>query len=108
MNEQITDAPSDDYFNELAKAVFQEHVGRPHPWEGVQHWVICAMRDAHVSGQQSAHARYAGSGEAQPKVPDHSILLKQARRVRNYSNPAEVFDAIPVTALSAQEQEQTK
>lgn len=52
MNEQNF-RPSDDYFNDLAKAVFHERVGRPHPWEGVQCWVVCAMRDAYEQGQKS-------------------------------------------------------
>lgn len=35
-----------------------------------------------------------------------SELLKQARRVRNYSNPDQVFDAVPVIALGFESAEQ--
>jgi hypothetical protein len=39
--------------NELAKKHFERLVGRPHPWEGVQPWVLAAMREAYQRGAQS-------------------------------------------------------
>lgn len=30
----------------IAKASFEKHCGRPHPWEGAQPWVIAAIKHA--------------------------------------------------------------
>jgi len=37
---------TDDQLDEIARAAFERHNGRPHPWEGALPWVISAMRDA--------------------------------------------------------------
>lgn len=36
---------TDDQLNEIARSAFERYCGREYPWEGVQPWVLAAMRD---------------------------------------------------------------
>jgi hypothetical protein len=44
-----------DEINELGRQVFEKHCGHPHPWEGVQPWVIALVHEA--LGAQAAPAK---------------------------------------------------
>lgn len=38
--------------NELGRQVFEKHCGRPHPWDGLQPWVIALVRAARAMPRQ--------------------------------------------------------
>lgn len=57
--------------NEVAKRCFERLVGRPHPWEGVQAWVLAAMREAYRLGADSPAQPADGAAGQTVVLPDH-------------------------------------
>jgi len=45
----VQQALTDEQANEIARASFEKHCGRPHPWEGAQPWVIDALKTAQTT-----------------------------------------------------------
>lgn len=54
---------SDEYLNEIARIEYQQACGREYPWEGVQQWVLNAMRAAMESPFAAGNTTAQGEEE---------------------------------------------
>lgn len=50
-----------DQLDEIARAAFERHNGRPHPWEGALPWVIAAMTKR-ASNREASARNLAAAG----------------------------------------------
>ena len=97
----------------VAKQVIEPHPLGFHMWRNLQWarevwWVITgrwslhrAWQSGHDHGTQSEYRRIiTNKGEiAAQRTNAFASFEQQARRVRNYSKPDEVFDAVPLKAI---------
>lgn len=69
---------TDDQINDLGRQVFERHCGRPHPFEGLQPWVIALVREA-VLQTQGVPAGVPMSDAARDAARD--VLAERQRQI---------------------------
>ncbi len=85
---------TEDQVNDLAKRNFERLCGRPHPWEGVQPWVLAAMRDAYTLGiQNTPHPQVLDSTHVLRLKTEIGELKASLREILEMEYPASCYDA---------------
>ena len=103
---------STEQIHALGRQVFESYHGRPHPWEGVQPWVLALVRKAIAAGRADAHpapepddAQVKAAAIAAGLYPDdHELSASELMHLSAFARQFAVgrADAQPADKLDAE------